>query len=110
MLYDEPTTGLDPITAYTIDQLIVSLRKGLGVTSIVVSHDLPSINAIADHVVLIDEGESVTVGHPREFMSTDDPRVLKFTGSWREQILAHAATISGGKNIAGHGGKGNERT
>lgn len=110
LLYDEPTTGLDPQMTEVVNELIKEMNDRYEVTSIVVSHDLPSINAIADHVVLIDEGESVTVGHPREFMSTDDPRVLKFTGSWREQILAHAATISGGKNIAGHGGKGNERT
>lgn len=56
MLYDEPTTGLDPVTAYTIDQLIVTLRQTLQVTSIVVSHDVSSVARVADRIAFLEDG------------------------------------------------------
>lgn len=67
MLYDEPTTGLDPITTYTIDNLIVSLRKAYNVTSIVVSHDVSSVFRTADRIAFLDQGQLVFVGDPADF-------------------------------------------
>jgi phospholipid/cholesterol/gamma-HCH transport system ATP-binding protein len=67
MLYDEPTTGLDPITTYTIDSLIVQLRRDFGVTSLVVSHDVSSVFRVADRVAFLDQGELAFVGSPSEF-------------------------------------------
>lgn len=67
MLYDEPTTGLDPITTYTIDALIVRLRKELGVTSLVVSHDVSSVFRVADRIAFLHRGELSFVGTPEEF-------------------------------------------
>jgi phospholipid/cholesterol/gamma-HCH transport system ATP-binding protein len=93
LLYDEPTTGLDPQMTEVVNELIREMRERYGVTSIVVSHDLPSISAIADHVVLIDEGESHTVGPPSELLRSGDPRVCAFAASWREQILEHAKEL-----------------
>ncbi len=67
MLYDEPTTGLDPITAYTVDKLIVSVRQELGLTSLVVSHDVASVSRVADRIAFLDEGKLVFVGTVEEF-------------------------------------------
>lgn len=67
MFYDEPTTGLDPITAYTIDALIAELRKELKVTSIVVTHDVTSVFRVADRVAFLESGKLVFVGSPEEF-------------------------------------------
>jgi len=90
LLYDEPTTGLDPRMSEIVSNLIEEMAERFGITSIVVSHDLPSIHDIADHVVLIDAGESVTVGPPSELLKTLDQRVLSFTASWRQQIQSYA--------------------
>lgn len=69
MLYDEPTTGLDPITTYAIDSLIVELRNKLGVTSIVVSHDVSSVFRTADRIAFLHQGHLVFQGKPSEFAS-----------------------------------------
>lgn len=99
LLYDEPTTGLDPQMTDVVNDLIREMNERFGVTSIVVSHDLPSISAVADHVVLIDEGESLEVGPPRQLLHSSDPRVQAFAASWREQIRAHAAELAGGTGM-----------
>lgn len=77
MLYDEPTTGLDPITAYTIDQLIVDVRANLNVTSIVVSHDVHSVSRVADRIAFLHEGELSFLGTPKEFAHSDFPEILE---------------------------------
>ncbi len=79
VLYDEPTSGLDPITAYAIDQLIVETRDALGVTSVVVSHDLSSVFRVADRIAFLESGELAFLGTPEEF------RVAQ-TGSIRELV------------------------
>jgi phospholipid/cholesterol/gamma-HCH transport system ATP-binding protein len=78
LLYDEPTSGLDPVVATLIDELIVSVRDRLGVTSIVVSHTLPSIFAIADRVAMLHEGRLIAVGSVEAIRSSDDARVRQF--------------------------------
>ena len=75
LLYDEPTTGLDPITAYTIDALIVSLRKELKVTSVVVSHDVSSVYRVADRIAFLHEGQLIFVGSPEEFAKTKEASI-----------------------------------
>ncbi len=77
LLYDEPTTGLDPITTYQIDELVANLRKTLGATSILVSHDLISVQRTADRVAFLDQGEIVFVGTPAEFLSANHPAILE---------------------------------
>ena len=69
ILYDEPTTGLDPITTYTIDRLIVSLREEVGVTSIVVSHDVNAVLRVADRIAFLHKGELAFLGTPDQFES-----------------------------------------
>lgn len=78
VLFDEPTTGMDPVTARRTDKLIRELSDHLGVTSIVVSHDLPSIFGIADRIAMLYKGKIRLVGSPEEFRSSSDPVVQQF--------------------------------
>ncbi len=103
LLYDEPTTGLDPQMTDVVNELIREMSERYGVTSIVVSHDLPSIHAVADHVVLIDQGESLTIGKPAELLRSEEPRLKKFAAGWREQVLAQAQAIAAFDQVAGKG-------
>lgn len=75
MLYDEPTTGLDPITTYTIDSLIVQLRRELGITSLVVSHDISSVFRTADRIAFLHQGELVFKGSADEFSHSNFPAI-----------------------------------
>ncbi len=78
VLYDEPTTGLDPIRAEIINQLILKFAQTLGITSIVVTHDLVSAHRIADSMVLLHEGKVILQGTPEEFQLTQDPIARQF--------------------------------
>jgi phospholipid/cholesterol/gamma-HCH transport system ATP-binding protein len=78
VLFDEPTTSLDPVSARRVDRLIRELSDKLGVTSIVVSHDLVSIFSIADRIAMIYQGKLKKIGTPAEFRATDDPVVQQF--------------------------------
>jgi phospholipid/cholesterol/gamma-HCH transport system ATP-binding protein len=80
VLFDEPTTSLDPVSARRVDQLIVELSEKLGVTSIVVSHDLASILSIAHRVVMLYRGEVRLIGTPEVFKASDDGVVRQFIG------------------------------
>ena len=75
LLYDEPTTGLDPITAYTIDSLIVSLRNELKVTSLVVSHDVSSVYRVADRIAFLHDGRLIFNGTPDQFSKTKEESI-----------------------------------
>ncbi|MCB9759391.1 MAG: ABC transporter ATP-binding protein [Alphaproteobacteria bacterium] len=79
LLYDEPTTGLDPILTAQIDKLILETQRGHpGMTSVVVSHDMGGAFAIADHIYMLHEGRIVASGDPEWFQTTDDPMVRQF--------------------------------
>jgi phospholipid/cholesterol/gamma-HCH transport system ATP-binding protein len=78
VLFDEPTTGLDPVSARRIDRLIRELAERNGVTSIVVSHDLTSIFTIADRIAMIYRGVVHCVGTPAELEASTDPVVQQF--------------------------------
>jgi len=82
ILYDEPTTGLDPITADAINDLIVDLRKKLGVTSVTITHDMQSAYKISDRIAMLYKGEIQEIGTPDEIRKTTNPIVHQFiTGS-----------------------------
>jgi phospholipid/cholesterol/gamma-HCH transport system ATP-binding protein len=70
ILYDEPTTGLDPITAQRINELIIDLQKKLGITTIVVTHDLHCVKTVSDRIAMLYEGKIVTVGTWEELISS----------------------------------------
>jgi phospholipid/cholesterol/gamma-HCH transport system ATP-binding protein len=78
LLYDEPTTGLDPIVADTINELIRDLQHNLGITSIVVTHDLISALKIADRIGLLYEGKLAEVRERSEVMKTEHPLLRQF--------------------------------
>ncbi|MHB9131683.1 MAG: ABC transporter ATP-binding protein [Armatimonadota bacterium] len=78
LLYDEPTSGLDPVIAANIDELIVQLRNQLGVTEIVVSHDVVNVLRQADRMAFLYEGKFRLVGTPEEFRKSDDPVIRQF--------------------------------
>lgn len=78
LLYDEPSSGLDPITSAKIDELIVQMQKLLGVTSIVVTHDMKSAFYIADRIAMLYQGEMIAIGTPDEIRNSTDSRVLEF--------------------------------
>jgi phospholipid/cholesterol/gamma-HCH transport system ATP-binding protein len=79
VLFDEPTTSLDPVSARRVDRLIRELSDKLGVTSVVVSHDLASIFSIADRIAFLYKGTLRKVGTPAEFRESDDAIVQQFT-------------------------------
>jgi len=78
VLFDEPTTSLDPVSARRVDKLIRELSDTLGVTSIVVSHDLTSIFSIADRIVMLYRGEVRLLGTPEDFRHSNDPIIDQF--------------------------------
>lgn len=78
ILYDEPTTGLDPIMSDVINRLIRSLQSRLGVTSIVVTHDMNSAYHVGDRLAMLHEGRVVFTGPPEEARRTSDPMVRQF--------------------------------
>jgi phospholipid/cholesterol/gamma-HCH transport system ATP-binding protein len=78
VIFDEPTTGIDPISAAMVDKLIRHLSDKLGVTSIVISHDLRSIFGIADRIAMLYKGKLVLDGTPDDFKNADNPVVQQF--------------------------------
>lgn len=78
ILYDEPTTGLDPVTKAVIDQLIVRMSDELGVTGVVITHDMDSAFRISDRIAMLYEGRNRFEGTPEEMRKTDDPIVKGF--------------------------------
>ncbi len=78
VLYDEPTTGLDPVTADSINDLIINCADKLGVTSIVVTHDMASAFKVGDNIAMLHEGKVIFTGTPEEVRRTNEPRVRQF--------------------------------
>ena len=78
ILYDEPTTGLDPVTSAVIDRLMVRTREHLGVTGVVVTHDMRSAYTVGDRIAMLYEGRVRQVGSVEEIQQTEDPVVRQF--------------------------------
>jgi len=78
LLYDEPTTGLDPVTTTVIDRLILRMREDLGATGVVITHDMSSAYRIADRIAMLYDGRIRFVGTPAEVKACDDPVVQGF--------------------------------
>ncbi|RKX40073.1 MAG: ABC transporter ATP-binding protein [Verrucomicrobia bacterium] len=81
VLYDEPTSGLDPVTSRHIDNLIVDMRKELGITSVVVTHDLHSALSIGSRIMMLHQGQIVENATPEEFIRSKDGTVQAFLES-----------------------------
>jgi phospholipid/cholesterol/gamma-HCH transport system ATP-binding protein len=78
ILFDEPTSELDPITAQTIDDVMLNLRKHVKVTQIIVTHDIDLALYIADRIAVLDEGRIVEIGTPEEIARSTNPLVREF--------------------------------
>jgi phospholipid/cholesterol/gamma-HCH transport system ATP-binding protein len=78
ILYDEPTTGLDPITSVTIEDLMIKLKRELKVTSIIVTHVMQTVNRVAGKIVLLHEGKFIKCGTPEETARSSNPIVKRF--------------------------------
>jgi len=93
LLYDEPTTGLDPIMADAINDLIIDLKKKLNVTSVAITHDMHSAYKIGDKIAMLYEGKIIEVGTPEEIKNSSNPIVHQFiTGSAKGPIKVEGVT------------------
>jgi phospholipid/cholesterol/gamma-HCH transport system ATP-binding protein len=95
VLYDEPTAGLDPISATAITELIRALRARTGVTSIIVSHDVASLRRIADRAALLHDGHFFALGTMEEMARASDPAVQQFLTGNPEGPLTEAQGAGG---------------
>jgi phospholipid/cholesterol/gamma-HCH transport system ATP-binding protein len=78
ILYDEPTTGLDPVTSAVIDELMIRMQKQLGVTGVVITHDMRSAYRVASRIAMLYEGSVRQVGTVQEIQHSTDPVVRQF--------------------------------
>ncbi len=78
LLYDEPTTGLDPYTRITVDELIEKIKSEFRLTSVVISHDIPSALRLADQIIFLDQGKVAFRGLPHEFVKSDHAAIRRF--------------------------------
>ena len=85
MLYDEPTTGLDPITTYTIDALIAEVRRLHGITTLVVSHDVSSVFRTADRIAFLEGGKLTFMGTAADFSASDSPAIRELVDKSRAE-------------------------
>ncbi len=95
LFYDEPSAGLDPVTSAEIDQLIIDLNNKLGVTSVVVTHEMDSAFRIADRMVLLDRGKFIVSGTPDEMRNSTDPLVRQFVHGLTEGPLTDRRRTGG---------------
>src|SRR3954447_17579487 len=95
LFYDEPSAGLDPVTSAEIDQLIIDLNRKLGVTSVVVTHEMDSAFRIADRMVLLDRGKFIVSGTGEEMKNNKDPLVRQFVYGLTEGPLTDRRRAGG---------------
>ena len=88
LLYDEPTTGLDPVTRMTVDELIEQLKRELKLTSIVISHDIPSALRLADQIAFLYQGQVVFCGTAAEFRKSNHEAIQAFLTAERHSVEA----------------------
>ncbi|HET6247125.1 MAG TPA: ABC transporter ATP-binding protein [Tepidisphaeraceae bacterium] len=95
LFYDEPSAGLDPVTSAEIDQLIIDLNHKMGVTSVVVTHEMDSAFRIADRMVLLDRGKFIISGTPDELRQSTNPLVRQFVHGLTEGPLTDRRKAGG---------------
>lgn len=97
ILYDEPTTGLDPIRADTINDLIIKLKQELGVTSVVVTHDMTSAFKVADRILMLSQGTFIADGTADDFRNSTDPRVRRFVTGDADLVIEQTTPAEASK-------------
>jgi phospholipid/cholesterol/gamma-HCH transport system ATP-binding protein len=88
LLYDEPTTGLDPVTRGTVDDMIETMKRELKLTSVVISHDIPSAILLADQIAFLHQGKIVFFGTPNEFKKAEHPAIRQFLSAEARSVQA----------------------
>jgi phospholipid/cholesterol/gamma-HCH transport system ATP-binding protein len=88
LLYDEPTTGLDPVTRTMVDDLIETLKRELKLTSIVISHDIPSALLLADRIAFLHQGQIIFWGEPHEFKNDKHEAIQNFLAAEMRSVKA----------------------
>jgi len=91
LLFDEPTTGLDPITTAVIDEVIQEINHATAATSVTITHDMASAFRIADRIGMLYGGKIIALAPPREFRALEDPRVQQFLGGLTDEQMTRAA-------------------
>ena len=103
LLYDEPTTGLDPQSAERITDLIVHLRDKMGKTSIMVTHDIADAFKVGNRITVLDRGMVVFEGTPAELEQARDPFIAEFLAPFRKAVTAASRRADGGGSAVGKG-------
>ncbi len=88
LLFDEPTTGLDPVLKATVDELIMGLQAELGSTSVIITHDIPSALRVGDRIAMLHGGKIIAIAPPNQFRQLPDPRVQQFVAGRASGPLA----------------------
>jgi phospholipid/cholesterol/gamma-HCH transport system ATP-binding protein len=89
LFFDEPSAGLDPVTAAGLDNLILGLQKNFKMTIVVVTHELASVFAIADYVIMLDKGQVLFFGPLEDLKASDHPRIKQFLDRrWEEEEMS----------------------
>ncbi|MBL8075867.1 MAG: ATP-binding cassette domain-containing protein [Nitrospira sp.] len=94
ILFDEPTTGLDPLMAKSIHDLITSMQRKFGFTAVMVSHEIPEIFGISDYVAILRHGKIAAMAEPAEFQRTTDPEIKEFISVGGTVLVATPGSAS----------------
>ncbi len=94
MLFDEPTTGLDPLMAKSIHDLITSMQRKFGFTAVMVSHEIPEIFGISDYVAILKQGKIAAMAEPSEFQRTTDPEIKEFISVGGTVLMGNSGSAS----------------
>ena len=94
VLFDEPTTGLDPLMAKAIHELITATQRTFGFTAVMVSHEIPEIFFLSDYVAILKQGRIAVMAPPAEFIRTTDPEIQEFISVGGPVVLSGAAASS----------------
>lgn len=93
IIFDEPTTGVDPVTAYSIDMLMKETQRKFNLTFIVITHDIISTFRIADHIAMMEDGKILEEGTPEEIMNSSHPEVRKFIDIKTREVVSEERTV-----------------
>ncbi len=108
LLFDEPTTGLDPITTALIDEIILDLSDRLKTTSVTITHDMESAYRIADRIAMLHQGKIIAEAPPEEFRRLEDPRVQQFIHGKADGPLSEETPARGPRDSKAETGSTNE--
>ena len=98
LLFDEPTTGLDPVTTALIDEVIVGLNDRMKTTTVTITHDMESAFRIGDRIAMLNRGKIIAEAPPEEFKRLEDPRVQQFIHGHAEGPLSEDAPVRGARD------------